>query len=53
MTTAFQKDAFQNDSFQTVIAPTAITQPASNITSSAARINGKISDDGGIQCTEY
>ncbi len=34
----------------TLIAPTGITQPAINIGSTTARINGKISDDGGASC---
>jgi len=33
-----------------VTAPTAITQAASNIEGTSARINGKISDDGGASC---
>jgi len=33
-----------------VVVPTAITQAASNIEDTTARINGKISDDGGESC---
>lgn len=37
--------------FTTLVAvPTAITQTESNVTSNSARINGKISDDGGAVC---
>jgi len=33
-----------------IVAPTAITQPASNVESTIATINGKISEDGGASC---
>jgi len=33
-----------------VVVPTAITQAASNIEATTARINSKISDDGGASC---
>jgi len=32
------------------VVPTAITQAATNIEATTARINGKITDDGGASC---
>jgi len=43
-------DALLQEYTGIVVVPTAITQVASNIEATTARINGKITDDGGESC---
>jgi len=46
----FDLCVFDEVAFDEEIVPTAIPQAASNLEATAARINGKISDDGGESC---